>query len=209
MHLIFLGAPGSGKGTQSERLKKTHGYSHISTGDLLRAEVSSGTELGGRIKNIIDNGSLVDDMTVLELFKNNLQLDEKNYILDGFPRTINQCEMLSSEVFGDIAHKAIYFEIDERKVVERIVNRRVAPQSGEIYNLVTNPPKVDGVCDVSGEKLVHRDDDKEEVILNRLRVYRDSINSMLEFYRKNDRLVTVDASVDPDKLYDELIKVLG
>ena len=163
MPLIFLGAPGSGKGTQSERLKKTHGYSHISTGDLLRAEVSSGTELGGRIKNIIDNGSLVDDMTVLELFKNNLQLDEKNYILDGFPRTINQCEMLSSEVFGDIAHKAIYFEIDERKVVERIVNRRVAPQSGEIYNLVTNPPKVDGVCDVSGEKLVHRDDDKEEV----------------------------------------------
>lgn len=208
MHLIFIGAPGSGKGTQADRLRKNDGYYHVSTGDLLRSEVAKASSLGLRIKELIDNGQLVDDSTVLDLFSSNLMLDKHKYILDGFPRTINQCNLLADKLLHDQPFKAVYFEVDEGKIVERIVNRRVAPKSGKIYNLIFDPPEVDGVCDISGEKLIHRDDDKEEVVKNRLKIYRESIAEILDFYSKLSKLHRVDASESPDLVYDQIQKLL-
>ena len=184
MNLIFIGAPGSGKGTQADILKNKFDYSHISTGDLLRAEVSKGTDLGVRIKGLIDGGKLVDDSTVLELFQSNLSIPSRKYIFDGFPRNVAQCEMLDRDVLVGADYKVIYFQVDEDRVVERIINRRIAPQSGKIYNLLTDPPKNDGVCDVSGEPLVHREDDREDVVKNRIAIYNDSIKDMLSYYEK-------------------------
>lgn len=209
MHLIFIGAPGSGKGTQAEKLKDNKQYHHVSTGDLLRAEVAKSSELGTRIKSLIDGGRLVDDRTVLDLFKNNLNLLENNYIIDGFPRTPEQCGMLDVELLADTNYRAIYFEIDEEKVVDRIVNRRIAPKSGKIYNLITDPPQNEGVCDISGEALVHRDDDREEVVRNRLKIYKNSITQILDYYRKQSKLLTLDASASPELVYKELINILG
>jgi len=208
LHLIFIGAPGSGKGTQAEKLKDNRQYCHVSTGDLLRAEVAKVSELGIRIKSLIDEGSLVDDRTVLDLFKNNLNLLENNYIIDGYPRTLEQCGMLDSELLAGTSYRAIYFQIDEEKVVDRIVNRRIAPKSGKIYNLMTDPPQNNGVCDISGEALVHRDDDKEEVVRNRLNIYKNSVSQILDYYRKQAKLLTLDASASPELVYKELINIL-
>lgn len=208
MHLIFIGAPGSGKGTQAEKLKNTKGYLHVSTGDLLRSEVSKGTPLGLKIKSLIDAGDLVDDNTVLELFSNNLSLGQSNYILDGFPRTLNQCNLLSDKLLKKYDYSAVYFEIDEEKVVERIVNRRIAPISGKIYNLIFDPPQNPGVCDVSGEKLIHRDDDKEDVVKNRLAIYRNSIVDILNYYSKLSKLHILNASLSPEVVYEQILNIL-
>jgi adenylate kinase len=190
-------------------LKKEKNYSHVSTGDLLRDEVRKGSELGIKIKAIIDEGGLVDDMTVLDLFKNNLSLNDDNYVLDGFPRTLNQCKLLDEHLFSGIDYKVIYFEIDERKVIDRIVNRRIALKSGKIYNLLTDPPQNPGVCDVSGEPLVHRDDDKAEVVKRRLLLYKEGIQSILDYYSKSLKLLTVNASDAPGNVYDGILKIIG
>ena len=208
MNLIFIGAPGSGKGTQAEILKSKFNYNHISTGDLLRAEVAKGTELGDRIKGLIDGGKLVDDSTVLELFQSNLNVANQKYIFDGFPRNVAQCEMLSRNVLDGVTYKVIYFQIDEARVVDRIINRRIAPQSGKIYNLITDPPKNEGVCDVSGEPLVHREDDREDVVKNRIAVYNDSIKEMLSYYEKLGLLFKLDASMKPENVSTELINLI-
>ena len=206
MHLILIGAPGSGKGTQAEKLINEHGYLHISTGDLLRQEVAKASELGLKIKGLIDSGQLVDDLTVLELFKNNLNLNSSRYILDGFPRTLNQCKLLDEQVLTGQLYKVIYFKVNESQIVDRIINRRIAPKSGKIYNLLTNPPVVDGVCDISGEPLIHRDDDKEAVIKKRLQVFAESIKAILSYYSDSGRLYTLDATMSPELVYKEITK---
>lgn len=209
MNLILIGAPGSGKGTQAELLKRKFDYVHISTGDLLRAEVARGSDLGVRIKSIIDQGQLVDDHTVLELFQMNLNLDSCSYIFDGFPRTVDQCVLLEANVLKGCPCIVIYFEIDVEKVVDRIVNRRIAPKSGRIYNLLFDPPKNSGVCDISGEKLVHRDDDREDVVKNRIKLYEDSVKDILSHYRDLGVLKTIDASLPPELVNLELIKLIN
>jgi adenylate kinase len=209
LNLILIGAPGSGKGTQAEILKNKFDFTHISTGDLLRSEVMKGSDLGLRIKSIIDQGQLVDDNTVLELFQQNLNLDSCSYIFDGFPRTVEQCKLLESNVLKGASYIVIYFEIDVKQVVDRIVNRRIAPKSGKIYNLLFDPPKNSGVCDVSGEKLIHRDDDHEEVVKNRIKVYEDSVKNIVSYYRDLGVLRTVDASADPESVNLELIKLIN
>ena len=208
LHLIFIGAPGSGKGTQALNLKNQFGYKHISTGDLLREEVAKKSDLGLKIKSLIDSGSLVDDETVLELFKSNLELDSFNYILDGFPRTLKQCEMLDESVLTKNSYLAIYFKVDEDQVVSRIINRRIAPKSGKIYNLLTDPPVNEGVCDISGEALVHRDDDKEQVVRNRLEIYNSGIESILSYYNGLGCLKVIDASLSPGEVFHKLQEIL-
>jgi adenylate kinase len=203
-HLILLGAPGSGKGTQAKKIVSELGYNHISTGDLLRGEVAKGTELGKRVEEIMKTGGLVDDQLVLELLKANCDLENSSYIFDGFPRNGDQAKMLDDEVLGSNKALAISFEMDNEKIVERIINRRTAKGSGEIYNLITRPPKVEGKCDVSGEELIHRADDKEDVVRNRLQVFENAIEPMLNYYDGKGILVKVDADRDPVDVFEDL-----
>lgn len=207
--LILLGAPGSGKGTQAQRLVSKMGYKHISTGDLLRAEIAKGSELGLRVKQIMTEGKLVDDQTVLELLKVNCDLENNSYIFDGFPRNIEQARALEEVVLQGANTKAIYFEIDLEVLVQRITNRRLAPKSGEIYNLLTKPPKVAGKCDVSGEDLIQRADDNEATVRNRLGIFKDTIEPILSFYQSQGVLQRIDADQSSDAVYKQLEKILG
>lgn len=207
--LILLGAPGSGKGTQAARLVEKFGFNHISTGDLLRGEIAKESELGKRVKAVIDAGDLVNDQLVLELLKANTDLTGSAYIFDGFPRNIDQAKLLDSEVLVDAPSLAIYFDIDLEILIERIVNRRVAPKSGEIYNLITRPPKTEGKCDVSGEDLVHRKDDNEDTVRNRMEVFKNTINPVLEYYETKGNLRRIDATKSSDEVLAQLSDIVS
>ncbi|MGI4994234.1 adenylate kinase [Halobacteriovorax sp. GFR7] len=206
--LILIGAPGSGKGTQAKNIVSELGYKHVSTGDLLRAEVAKESELGRKIKAVMDSGELVSDELVLDLLKANCAVEKSTYIFDGYPRNLVQAKDLDSALLGGVDSKAIYFDIALDTLVERIVNRRVAPGSGEIYNLKTKPPKVEGKCDVSGEDLVHRKDDNEETVRTRMKVFTDNIEPVLEYYESQGRLVRVDATNGLDEIFEEIKKVV-
>lgn len=206
--LILLGAPGSGKGTQASKLVENFGYAHISTGDLLRTEIQKGSDLGKRVQSIMDAGNLVDDATVLELLKVNCNLDEKSYIFDGFPRNIEQAKSLDEVVLTNRHALALYFDIDLEIIVERVTNRRVAPKSGEIYNLITRPPRVEGKCDVSGEDLVFRKDDNEQTVRNRLNVFKETITPVLDYYSSKGILKTVDATQSTENVLSQLKKFI-
>ncbi len=208
-HLILLGAPGAGKGTQASLLVKNCSYSHISTGDLLRGEIAKGSELGDRVKSILASGDLVDDMTVLDLLKANIDLAQNQYIFDGFPRNIEQSKLLDDHILHDSTSLAIYFDIDFEVIVKRVINRRVAPKSGKIYNLITCPPKVEGKCDETGEDLILRKDDSEDVVRNRLKVFKDAIDPMLDYYKKLDRLKLIDADRDQETVFSSLKELLA
>lgn len=206
--LILIGAPGSGKGTQAKNLINEYGYSHVSTGDLLRSEISKESELGKKVKSILSTGDLVDDQTVLDLLNANCDVSNNSYIFDGYPRNLEQSKALDSQVLKGVKSVAVYFDIDLEILVSRIINRRVAPKSGEIYNLITRAPKVDGICDVSGEPLVHRKDDTEQVVRNRMNVFKDNIKPVLSYYKTTERLFKIDADNEASYVFDELKKIL-
>jgi len=208
MQLVFIGAPGSGKGTQAKRLCQELGYNHASTGDLLRAEAAKHNDFGMKIKKIIDVGNLVDDELVLELLKKNCDVSTAKYIFDGFPRNVEQCKMLTDSVLGSSPYKVLYFSVDIEIIVERIVNRRIAPQSGKIYNLLTNPPLKEGICDVSGEDIIHRDDDQRSVVESRLKIYENSIELMKNYYESEKCLSEIDANEHPDVIFKKIIGLI-
>lgn len=203
-NLIFLGAPGSGKGTQSAKLATSEGYNHVSTGDLLRSEIAKGSELGEKIKGIMASGDLVSDDLVVELLKANLDLDNKSYIFDGYPRNIDQAKTLDA-ILGDHTAKAIYFKIDTEKMVDRLTNRRMTKDGKHIYNLKTNPPKKEGVCDITGEPLIQRKDDTEEVVRNRMEVFESTMGEVAKHYASAGNLVEVDADQPMDDVYNAII----
>lgn len=207
--LILLGAPGAGKGTQASRLVKEFGYNHISTGDLLRGEVAKGTELGLRVKKVMDSGDLVDDQLVLDLLKANCDLSNKFYIFDGFPRNLEQAKALEEHVLKGTASKAVNFDMNIDILVERITNRRIAQKSGEIYNLLTRPPKVEGKCDVSGENLIHRKDDNEDTVRNRMNVFKSANGPVVDYYKAEGRLINIDAAQEPDAVFKALSEILS
>ncbi|MBD66768.1 MAG: adenylate kinase [Halobacteriovoraceae bacterium] len=207
-NLVLLGAPGSGKGTQSAKLVAEKGYTHISTGNLLRAEIAKESELGIKVKEVMESGQLVSDDLVVELLKANLDLDNSAYIFDGYPRNIEQAKTLNSILEG-YPSLAVYFELDTDKLVERLTNRRVTKDGKHIYNLVTNPPKVSGVCDVSGEPLVQRDDDKEEVVRSRMEVFENTINPVLDLYESKGKLVRLQADQSMDKVFSDLVSKIN
>lgn len=203
--LIFLGAPGSGKGTQSARVVSELGFEHLSTGDLLRKEIKSGSELGKRVTAIMDAGKLVDDQTMIELLKSNCDLSGENYIFDGYPRNEQQAKVLDQEFLKGVPSKTIYFDIDLDLLAERLINRRTCADCGEIYNLKSKPPAKEGVCDVcGGHNLQQRKDDNEEAVKTRLGVFRDTIEPVLAHYKAQGRLVRVDASQDSDAVFKEI-----
>jgi adenylate kinase len=207
-NLVFIGAPGSGKGTQSSKISKEKGYKHISTGDLLRSEIAKGTELGNKVKSVMESGQLVSDELVVELLKANLELDTNSYIFDGYPRNIEQAKTLDGILTGS-EYLAVYFKLDTDKLVERLTNRRVTKDGKNIYNLKTNPPKVEGVCDVTGEPLLQRDDDKEEVVRSRMEVFESTVGPIIDFYEKQGNLVVIDADRQMDEVYAAITSKLG
>lgn len=202
-NLVLLGAPGSGKGTQSAKLT-TLGYEHVSTGNLLRNEISKQTKLGLKVKSVMDSGQLVSDDLVVELLKANLDLNNYSYIFDGYPRNIEQAKTLST-ILDTSEYTAVYFELNIESLVERLKNRRMTKDGKYIYNLLSNSPKIDGVCDVSGEKLIQRDDDKEEVVRSRMKVFENTIEPVLAYYEAKNCLVRVNADHSVETVYKDIV----
>lgn len=207
--IIFLGAPGSGKGTQASRLMNELQYKHVSTGDLLREEVKKGTELGKRVKEVMASGALVSDDLVLELLKANCDLKTGSYIFDGFPRNIDQAKALDKQVLGEAESTAVFFDIDLGVLKERLVNRRSCGDCGKIYNLKFSPPQVENVCDqCKGTNIVHRKDDKEDAVDNRLKVFKETIGPVIEYYESKSNLIRIDASENPNVVFEEIRKAV-
>lgn len=204
-HCVFIGAPGSGKGTQAAKLVAEKGCKHISTGDLLRAEIAKGSELGKQVKAVLDSGALVSDDLVIKLIHANADLDKNSYIFDGYPRNLVQAETLDREVLKGRPSLAIYFEIDLQKLISRLTNRRTCKDCGTIYNLVSQAPKKAGTCDkCGGTNMVHREDDKEEVIKKRMDVFTQNTQPVLDYYNKANRLMTVNAENSIEQLYQQI-----
>lgn len=207
-NFIFLGPPGAGKGSLAVKVAEEYKIPHISTGDIFRANIKAQTPLGVKVKAIIDSGSLVSDELTFELVKDRLSQDDcKNgYILDGFPRTIPQAEMLEGLV-SDI--KVVNFEIQDEIVIRRLSTRRVCKSCGANYNVLTLKPKVEGVCDKCGGELYQRDDDKQESILHRMDVYREQTEPLINFYKEKGKITDLDASIETDvllKKFEEIFK---
>ena len=198
-NFVFLGPPGAGKGSLAVKVAEDYKIPHISTGDIFRANIKAQTPLGVKVKAIIDSGSLVSDELTFELVKDRLAQDDcKNgYILDGFPRTIPQAEMLDGLV-ADL--KVVNFQISDDIVIGRLSTRRVCKACGANYNIKTLPPKVEGVCDKCGGELYQRDDDKQESILHRMDVYREQTEPLIKFYRDKGAITDLDASIETDVL---------
>ena len=184
MRIILLGAPGAGKGTQANFIMNKFGIPQISTGDMLRAAIKAGTELGKQAKSVIDAGQLVSDEIILGLIKERIAQDdcEKGFLLDGFPRTIPQADGLKE--MGIAVDYVIEFDVADDVIVERMAGRRAHLPSGRTYHNVYNPPKEEGKDDITGEELVVRDDDKEETVLERLKVYREQTEPLVSFYQE-------------------------
>ena len=201
-NFIFLGPPGAGKGSLAVKVAEAYKIPHISTGDIFRANIKAQTPLGVKVKAIIDSGSLVSDELTFELVKDRLAQDDcKNgYILDGFPRTIPQAEMLEKLV-NDV--KVVNFEIKDEIVIRRLSTRRVCKACGANFNVLTLPPKVEGVCDKCGGELYQRDDDKQESILHRMDVYREQTEPLINFYKEKGKITDLDASIETDILLGE------
>lgn len=203
-NLIFIGAPGSGKGTQSAKVSLAKGYTHISTGDLLRSEIAKGSDLGLKVKAVMESGQLVSDELVVDLLNANLALETQKYIFDGYPRNIEQAKTLNNILDGH-DYIAIYFKVDTDRLVTRLANRRVTKDGKNIYNLLTNPPLKSGYCDKTGEPLIQRDDDKEDVVRSRMHVFESTINPVINYYKELGKLVTVDADKSVDNVYAEIL----
>lgn len=212
MNLIFLGPPGAGKGTQAKRVAEKYGIPQISTGDMLREAVAKGTELGKKAKEYMDKGELVPDEVVIGIVKERLQQPdcEKGFILDGFPRTLAQAEALD-EMLKELNKKidaVINIVVPEEEVVKRITNRRTCRNCGAVYHLIYAPPKEDNKCDKCGGELYQRDDDKEETVRERYRVYRENTEPLIDYYRKKGILYDVDGTKDIEGVWKEIEAIL-
>jgi len=207
MNLIFLGPPGAGKGTMASRLAQDEGIPHISTGDIFRANIKNQTELGKKVKAILDKGDLVPDELTIELVKDRLAQGDtkKGFILDGFPRTIPQAEALTG--FSKI-DRVMNFVLSDEEVVKRLSGRRVAPTSGRTYHVLFNPPRKEGIDDETGEKLIIRPDDEVEAVKNRLDVYNRQTAPLIDYYKKKNLLTDLDSSPKPDSVYGSLKSLL-
>lgn len=214
--LIFLGPPACGKGTQTTKLAEYLGFPHVDTGSLLRAEISSGSENGKIAKSFIDKGNLVPVELVASIIKDRLSQDDchEGYILDGYPRSLEQAEMLeqiNSDINGemDTDFRAIYFDLNQDILISRIVNRRSCPVCGEIYNLKYKPSKTEGICDKCGSELTQRKDDTEEVAKARFETYFRETAPLIDYYKNKGVLRTINAEGSIDEVWERLLTVVN
>lgn len=213
MKIIMLGAPGAGKGTQAKKIAEKYKIPHISTGDIFRANIKNGTELGKKAKKYMDQGLLVPDELTVDLVIDRVQQEDckDGYILDGFPRTIPQAESLDASLakMGQKVDYAVNVEVPDENIVNRMSGRRACVGCGATYHIKYNAPKVEGVCDACGEKLILRDDDKPETVQKRLGVYHDQTQPLIDYYSKAGVLKEVDGTVDMEDVFQAIVDVLG
>jgi len=213
MKIIMLGAPGAGKGTQAKMIAEKFGIPHISTGDIFRANIKNGTELGKKAKTYMDQGQLVPDELVVDLVIDRFKEPdcEKGYVLDGFPRTIPQAEALDAALanIGENVDFAIDVDVPDENIVRRMGGRRACVGCGATYHIVYSPTAVEGKCDKCGEELIIRDDDKPETVLNRLEVYHNQTQPLIDFYNAKGILKSVDGTMDMNDVFNAIVDILG
>ena len=213
MKIIMLGAPGAGKGTQAKKIAEKYQIPHISTGDIFRANIKNGTELGKKAKTYMDQGLLVPDELVCDLVVDRVQQDDckKGYILDGFPRTIPQAESLDAALsrLGEAVDYAINVEVPDENIVKRMGGRRACVACGATYHLVYAAPKKEGICDNCGAELILRDDDKPETVQKRLGVYHEQTQPLIDYYTKKGILKEVDGTMDMGDVFKAIVEILG
>ncbi len=214
LDIVLLGAPGSGKGTQAERIAPAFGLPHVSTGDILRGAVKGGTELGVAAKRFMDSGELVPDEVVVGIIRERLAQPDTaaGFMLDGFPRTLEQATALDEMLAGAgrALRLVLLIDVPEEELVQRLAGRRACRACGRGYNVVFDPPKVEGVCDVCGGELFQRDDDNEATVRNRLAVYRRQTEPLIGYYRDKGILATVyGGGRNPDQVFADVEALLG
>ncbi len=213
MKLIMLGAPGAGKGTQAKKISAKYKIPHISTGDIFRTNIKSGTELGMKAKAFMDQGQLVpDEITIGMLLDRIKETDcENGYVLDGFPRTIPQAESLTKALteLGDKIDWAVNVDVPDEDIISRMSGRRACLGCGQTYHVVYNAPKQEGICDVCGQELILREDDKPETVGRRLEVYHEQTQPLIDYYRAAGVLAEVDGTQDLEKVFQDIVKILG
>ena len=213
MKIIMLGAPGAGKGTQAKMIADKYGVPHVSTGDILRANIKEGTELGKEAKTYMDRGLLVPDELTVKILLDRVAKEDckKGYILDGFPRTIPQAQVLDAELekLGEGIDFAINVDVPDNHIVERMSGRRACVECGATYHIVHIPSQKEGICDRCGKELVLRDDDKPETIQSRLDVYHDQTQPLIAFYTEKGILRTIDGTADMKDVFKTITGILG
>ena len=213
MRLIMFGPPGVGKGTQAKLLSEEFGIPHISTGDMLRAAVSAGTELGKKAKNIMDAGNLVPDDVMIGIVREVLTSSKvrNGFILDGFPRTVDQAKALA-ELFDELQiknYKVINFKVDNTEIIRRLASRLMCVNDGKIYNKLTDGVTTESPCPQCGGRLILRDDDKEETVRKRLEIYHSTTKPVLDFYRERGVIVQLDGMASIESVYEEIKQLIG
>lgn len=213
MKIIMLGAPGAGKGTQAKKIAEKYKIPHISTGDIFRANIKEGTELGKKAKTYMDQGLLVPDELVVDLVVDRVKQDDctNGYVLDGFPRTIPQAESLDAALkkIGEKIDYAINVEVPDENIVRRMSGRRACLGCGATYHIEHIPPKTEGICDTCGKELVLRDDDKPETVTKRLNVYHEQTQPLIDYYTDKKVLAEVDGTKDMAEVFSDIVKILG
>ena len=213
MKIIMLGAPGAGKGTQAKQIAGKYSIPHISTGDIFRANIKNGTELGKKAKEYMDQGLLVPDELTCDLVVDRIGQDDcKNgFVLDGFPRTIPQAEALTEALnkLGQKMDYAIDVDVPDDNIVKRMSGRRACLDCGATYHIVSIPPKQEGICDVCGSELVLRDDDKPETVQKRLDVYHEQTQPLIDYYKKEGILKSVDGTQPMEKVFEDIVAILS
>ncbi|HUO70450.1 MAG TPA: adenylate kinase [Solirubrobacteraceae bacterium] len=213
LNLILLGPPGAGKGTQAERLRNDFQLAFISTGEMLRANVRDGTELGNQAKTFMDAGELVPDELIVKMAAERLREDDAQdgFILDGFPRTQAQATALD-EMLSGLARRitaALLIDVPDDEVVRRLSGRRVCVKAGHNYHIEFDPPKIEGVCDQDGSRLIQRDDDKPDVIRNRLGVYHEKTKPLIDYYDRQGLMKRIDGTRSPADVHDHIRAVIA
>jgi adenylate kinase len=212
MNLILMGLPGAGKGTQADKIVEKYGVPHISTGDMFRAAIKGGTELGIQAKAFMDAGNLVPDEVTIGIVRERLSKEDckKGFLLDGFPRTVAQAEALET-MLSSLERKldsVIYVEVPKEELFERLTGRWVSPTSGASYHMKFNPPKVEGICDKDGSQLVQRDDDKPETVANRLEVNLQQAQPLIDFYSEKGYLKKINGNQQISKVFEDIDQLL-
>ena len=213
MKIVLLGPPGAGKGTQAKSISNRYSIPHISTGDIFRKNISENTPLGIEAKSYMDNGQLVPDEVTINMVKDRLQQDDcKNgYLLDGFPRTVHQAEALDNFLTEreESIDTALLIEVPKKFILERMTGRRVCPSCGASYHIKFNPPTNDGKCDLCGSDVIQRKDDTEETVKERLDVYENQTQPLIDFYKNKKQLSVVDGTQAINEVFESICKILG